>query len=154
MSVSIKKVSSSFIRPADTTQYTAADLVANSVTAGSVLPLSFSVGTGDSRITGAYITKTSTGITTADFTLHLFGTSPTVTNGDNGAFTFSTSQKFADLDFPTMFAATDGAWTFLTAQLIDWTTGTGLVFGLIEVDGTYTPASAETFTATLIIEKT
>jgi hypothetical protein len=39
----IAVVSASFTRPADTNAYAAGDLVANSVTAGSVIPMTFAV---------------------------------------------------------------------------------------------------------------
>ena len=53
----IKKVTDSFTRPANTTQYTAADLVANNATAGSVVPLTFNTGRGGIRIKGVHITN-------------------------------------------------------------------------------------------------
>ena len=151
----IKKSSDSFTRPANTTAYTAGDLVANSTTAGSVTPLTFSVGRGGIKIVGAHITKTDeTDVTAADFSLHLFGSSPTVANGDNGALSYDYSDKFADIDFATMVAATDVAWTIATGQNFNWYSASGVVYGLIEADGTYGPASAEVFAATLVFERT
>ena len=151
----IKKVSDSFTRPANTTAYTAGDLVANSTTAGSVVPLTFNTGRGGIKILGVHITKTDeTDVTAADFSLHLFGSSPTVANGDNGALSYNYSDKFADLDFATMVAATDVAWAILTAQNFNFYTASGNIYGLIEADGAYTPASAEVFDVTLIFERT
>lgn len=148
----IKKVTASFDRPADTTAYTAADLVANSTTAGSVTPLTFAVGDGGFRIKSIQITKTDeTDVANADFSLHLFGSSPTVANGDNGALSYNFSSKFADVDFATMVAATDVAWSLSSGLDINWNT-TGYVYGLLEADGAYTPASGETFAVTLVYE--
>lgn len=151
----IKSVTDSFSRPANTTQYTAADLVANSATAGSVVPLTFSTGRGGLRVKAVYITKTDeTDVTAADFSLHLFGSSPTVANGDNGALSYDFSSKFADIDFATMVAATDVAWALSQGLDLNFYTASGTVYGLIEADGTYTPASAEVFSVTLIFERT
>lgn len=150
----IRKITDSFTRPANTTQYTAADLVANNATAGSVVPLTWNVGRGGLRIKGAHITKTDeTDVTAADFSLHLFGSSPTVANGDNGALSYDYSDKFGDIDFATMVAATDVAWAINTGLDLNFYT-TGNIYGLIEADGTYTPASAEVFSVTLVYERT
>lgn len=150
--MAIKKVTASFTRPANTTAYTAGDLVANNTTAGSVVPLAFATGEGGIRIKGALITKTDeTDVTASDFSLHLFGSSPTVANGDNGALSYNHSNKFADIDFATMVAATDVAWAMATGIDFNWNT-TGYIYGLIEADGTYGPASGEVFSVTLIFE--
>lgn len=150
----IRTITDSFSRPADTTQYTGGDLVANSTTAGSVVPLTFNVGRGGIRVKGAFITKTDeTDLTAADFSLHLFGSSPTVANGDNGTLSYNYAAKFADIDFATMVAATDVAWAFSQGLDLNYYT-TGNIYGLIEADGTYTPASAEVFSVTLAFERT
>lgn len=150
----IRTKTDSFSRPADTTAYTATDLVANSTTAGSVVPLTFNVGRGGIRIKGAHITKTDeTDVSNADFSLHLFGTSPTVSNGDNGTLAYDYSAKFADIDFVTMVAATDVAWAISTGLDLNYYT-TNNIYALIEADAAYTPASAETFSVTLVYERT
>jgi|SRR5688572_4400372 len=149
----MRKVTASFTRPANTTAYTAADLVANDVDAVDVVPLAFATGDGGIRIKAAIITKTDeTDVTASDFSLHLFGSSPTVANGDNGALSHSHSNKFADIDFATMVAATDVAWAMATGLDLNWHTN-GYIYGLIEADGTYGPASAEVFSVTLVFEK-
>lgn len=151
--MAIRKVTDSFSRPANTTAYTAADLVANSTTAGSVVPLTFAVGEGGVRIKAVQITKTDeTDVANSDFSLHLFGDSPTVANGDNGALSYNFSSKFADIEFATMVAATDVAWASSDGLDINWN-GTGYIYGLIEADGAYGPASGETFSVTLVFEQ-
>lgn len=148
----MKKVSSSFSRPNNTTAYTAGDYIANSLSAGTCVPMHFHVGDGGFRIKAAHITKTDeTDVANADFSLHLFDTCPTVANGDNGALSFDYSNKFADIDFPTMVAATDFAWAASDGLDINWHTS-GWVHGLLEADGAYTPASGETFEVFLIFE--
>ncbi|MBD3262654.1 MAG: hypothetical protein GF334_13455 [Candidatus Altiarchaeales archaeon] len=151
----IKKVTDSFSRPANTTAYTAGDLVANNTTPGSVVPLTFNTGRGGIRIKGASITKTDeTDVSNAEFSLHLFGSSPTVGNGDNGSLSYDFSDKFADIDFATMVAATDVAWAISTGTDYNFYTAGGNLYGLIEADAAYGPASGETFSVTLIFERT
>ena len=66
---------------------------------------------------------------------------------------YDISSKFADIDFATMVAATDVAWAL--SQGLDLNAySSGTIYGLIEADGTYTPASAEVFSVTLIFERT
>lgn len=150
--MALKKVTASFTRPANTTAYTAGDLVANDVDAGDVVPLAFATGNGGIRIKAVHITKTDeTDVTASDFSLHLFGSSPTVANGDNGALSYNFSDKFADIDFATMVAATDVAWAIATGLDLNWNTQ-GYIYGLLEADGAYGPASAEVFSVTLVFE--
>src|SRR5262245_1401068 len=79
---------SSFARPADVNEYTAADLVANNPAAGAVVPLRF----GRERVNGAGPVKSELVfsdhqvVTLASFNVHIFTAPPVVTNGDNGVF--------------------------------------------------------------------
>ncbi len=81
-----------FQRPNNATAYGIGTLIANSATAGSVVPLRFSVfrnpdSGGGSGVQIAAMKMTngqSGGKITAN--LHLFDSEPTVTNGDGGAF--------------------------------------------------------------------
>ena len=155
----IKKSSYTFTRPADTTAYTAADLLANSTTAGSVVPLSWNIGRGGYKIVGLQITKSGTTVTNATFKLHLFASSPTVANGDNGAISTNLAGKFGTATFATMIATTDAGWATLNggdSNLPDGLynyTSSGLLYGLIEVTAAYTPASGESFTVTIVYDK-
>lgn len=152
----------SFTRPANTTQYADGDLVANSATAGSVTPLKFSMnGLGRSgMIRRARIYKSATTATAATFSLHLFDSEPTVANGDNGAFSVATNisswlGKIAlDMSSGSEAGASAGLSQVSAAVAIGISkpTAGGVIYGLIEAGGTYTPASAETFTVRLEIE--
>jgi hypothetical protein len=87
--VPFRLVSDNFTRPNDTNPYASGDLVANNVTAGSVVALAFSVhrsSNGSIRINRAKVKKSGAVITNASFRLHLYASLPTVTNGDNGAW--------------------------------------------------------------------
>lgn len=157
----IIEVVSSFTRPADTTAYTANDLVANSVTAGSVVPMSFNIGYGQAlKVSQAKIKFNSATNTNGKFLIHVYGASPTCTNGDNGAWLTTessycgniaidcTGQTFSDnskgigtyvntsLEVPLMILG-DNNWKF---------------YGLLQATAAYTPTSAEIFTVSLIGE--
>lgn len=147
----------SFTRPADTTAYTSADLVANSVTAGSVVPLSFTIdpggGGGNYFIRRARLKKSGTGVTNASFRLHLYLSSPTAANGDNAAWSTTESAYIGSFDITIDKAFTDGA-KGVGAPLVGSEVHfnippSGIVYGLVEARGAYTPTSAEVFTATL-----
>ncbi len=104
----------SVTRPNDTTAYAVGDLVANSTTAGSVVPLSFplgnSYGIGQFRINRARLAKSGTGVTNATFRVHLYAASPSPANGDNGAWSTDQAGKWlGNIDVTSMLAFTDGA---------------------------------------------
>lgn len=148
--------SANFTRPADTTAYASGDLVANSTTAGSVVPLSWTVarslGLGG-MIRRARLRKSGTGTTNATFRLHLYSASPTAANGDNGSW--STDQAAAyvgSMDVVVDKAFTDGAAGNGSPNVggeINFQHQT--LYGLLEARGAYTPASAEVFTVDLEI---
>jgi len=154
--------SNSFTRPADTTQYGANDLVANSTTAASVTPLKWGInGSGRTgRIRGVRLYKSDKTVTLASFKVYIFGADPGVpTNGDNGALAIASAANF--LDVVTIDLAT-GAFAGGTTGVMKRTGSldipfnfpdlTGKLYGLIQATAAYTPASGETFTATLEIE--
>lgn len=152
----------SFSRPADTTQYAAGDLVANSTTAGNVVPLEFSASRGAGRfvVLRAIIHKNAASATAANFNLHLFRSRPTVSAGDNAAIAVTGGDWAGTVEMNM----TSGAFTGNASELskafaiagymtfdLSLLGGSGnrALFGLIEARGTYTPASGETFTITL-----
>jgi hypothetical protein len=153
----IHTVSDSFTRPANTTQYAAADLVANHTTAGSVVPLSFNVGSGGAFLTRIRIEKSDSDIVAADFSISLFTSSPTPANGDNGAFSTDVSDKIARIDMGAMTAGSDDDFVIINsgdaglanALVLDESVGT--IYALLEANDTYTPASAEVFTVYLTV---
>lgn len=154
------RIQASFTRPADTTAYAAGDLVANSTTAGSVIPLSFANAVrmaGDCvRIERVRIEKSGTSLTNASFRLHLFESSPTPTVGDNGVFNNAGALASNNIlnhagTFPVtmVWSASDGAMgigvpTTGSGATASPTSGTSL-FGLLEVTAAYTPVSGEVF---------
>lgn len=145
-----------FTRPADTTAYASGDLVANSTTAGSVVPLSFllvNAGSGgQSQIERARLLTSSTSVTNASFRLHLFETSPTSAVGDNAAFSCTNASYCGAMDIVVAQAFSDGAAGVgvpnIGTRIVVEPTATTL-YGLLEARAAYTPTSGGTFTVTL-----
>jgi hypothetical protein len=154
-----------FTRPADTNAYAVGDLVANSTTAGSVLPMSLIVArknAGTGRVLRARLAKTSASLTNASFRVHLFKTAPATTPGDNAAFAAAVSGVAAVylgyVDVTMDVAFTDGAKGFgalASGPCISFDAPAGVMTmaALIEARAAYTPGSAETFTLALEVDR-
>lgn len=154
----ISLISATFKRPSDTTQYASGDLVANSTTAGSVVPMRFDISDGGDggMIRRARITKSGTSVTTASFRVHLYSSATiTCANGDNGAWsTDQAANYFGAIDVTVDKAFTDGAVGHgvpLVGTEINF--GINTYHGLLEARGAYTPSSAEVFTIELEVIK-
>ena len=150
------------VRPADTIAYAIGDLIANSTTAGSVVPIALAaarVNGGTGLIRRVRLSTNHTGLAgTEQFRIHLFRGSPTPSNGDNGAFGVNGVTAIhlghADLTLDRVF--NDGAKGIAlpavgTDILFDAASGTTSLYALIEARTAYTPASGETFTLALEI---
>lgn len=144
--------SATMTRPADTTAYAIGDLIANSTTAGSVVPIVLSdvtKGPGfGARVTRIRLWKSSGGVTSANIRIHLWeGTAPTVGNGDNGvvSLTSGAASYRGSYDVTSMVAFSDGGAGFVNC---DFAANSGTFHILLEARGTYTPASGEQFRVT------
>ena len=154
----VNNPAASFTRPANTTAYAAGQLVANSTTAGSVVPMAFTLGNsfgpGQFRMMRYRLVKSSTSVANATFRLHLYEAQPAVANGDGGTWLSSLAAHWlGNMDVSAMYAFSDGA------------AGTGadpagaeafikmyqgkVIYGLLMALGACTPASGETFTVVL-----
>jgi hypothetical protein len=151
-------LAASFTRPNDTTAYASGDLVANSVTAGSVVPMQFALGgnamPGTTRITRARLRKSGTTATNASFRVHLYGASPTAANGDNGAWSTDQAAGYLGaIDVASMKAFTDGCADVGAAaagsELLIRLPAGATLYALLEARAAYTPAANEAFTLTL-----
>lgn len=162
--MTVKKASYTFTRPANTTAYGANELVANSETAGSVVPIKLPLGAGGFKIHTMILSKSDeTDVANADFDLNLYatGTEPTTAAGDNAAWTVASTPfdgYLGEYDFPIMVAASDDAFTILkvgdtgmTEPIVGYIPGVYL-YGFLQTDGAYSPASSETFTLTVFYE--
>ena len=157
----------SFQRPANTTQYAENELIANSATAASVLPMRWNTdGIGGSgKIVAVRVFTDNEAVTAAVYNVHIFKSDPGVpTNGDNGAYAVASVRDLlatvvCDLSSGATASTTDKMERIaLTVPIVfqlppDTPTGVSL-YGFISTGtaGTYTPASAELFEVTLEIE--
>jgi hypothetical protein len=165
--VPFRLVSDNFTRPNDTTAYASGDLVANSTTAGSVVPLAFSIHrspSGSVRINRVKVKKSGAVVTNASFRLHLYASSPTVTNGDNGAWASIEAGYLGFIDVVVDKAFSDGSaghgcpvYTNVCQIDVKLAGATDLaagkkIYGLLEARAAYTPAAQEVLTVSLEIE--
>jgi hypothetical protein len=160
--------SATFTRPSDTTAYAQGDLVANTTVANTVTPMQFTVArvaAGSGSIRRMRLRKSGTGVTSAQFRLHLYTASPTQTGaggagtGDNavwstdgvanylGAFDVSVDRQFTD--------GAAGNGIPVNGNEINFALSSGqIIYGLLEYRGPtsptpYTPVSGEVFTVAL-----
>ncbi|TXH13358.1 MAG: hypothetical protein E6R03_11485 [Hyphomicrobiaceae bacterium] len=147
----IKTVTASFTRPNDTNAYAFGDLVANSTTAGSVLPMTFSLsdnGRGG-LIRRARIRKSGTSVSNASFRIHLYRTqSVTAANGDNSAWsTDQVANYLGSIDVTADRAFTDGAQGVgVPTNGAEINFQSNMIYALIEARAAYTPSALEVFT--------
>ncbi|MBB3937953.1 hypothetical protein [Aureimonas phyllosphaerae] len=152
----------SFTRPADTTPYVLGDLIANNVAAASVVPVDLTVArknAGTGRIPRARLTRSKP--ESGAFRIHLFRAAPTVqsASGDNLAISTDGALNYLGaFDVTTDRVFSDGAKGFgvpVTGAYIAFETGaaTQKLYALLEARGAVTPASAETFTIALEVDR-
>ena len=157
------KVSDTLTRPNDATQYGDTDLVANSTSAGSVVPLKFKIGTGGFSIKRVTLSKSDSDVVAADFTIHFYDTdtAPVSTVGDNAAWTKVASAidgYMGELDVPTMTAGSDDDSSQMHAGETGYAvefhgySANGTIYAWVVNDSTYTPLANEVFTLELIVE--
>jgi hypothetical protein len=142
-------------RPADATPYAVGDLIANSVTAGSVTPLSWTGATitgsgGTGEIAGVMISSSAAVSVDSTIRVHFFiTTSPTVGNGDNGAIFVSNFANdkyigFVDVVLPAAGGVDGTGPTGFTGSVqVPYKITTGdTIYGLLEARTAFTPPNA------------
>jgi hypothetical protein len=150
--------STNFTRPANTTAYSAGQLVANSTTAGSVTPLSWTfarVNGGNGYVRRFRMTLSSKSITNTSFRLHLYTVLPTVTNGDGGTFLSTEANEICTMTSQVQ-SADPYNWQAGSDVSIGYGTpsqgnecnfvaagGSTTLYGLLEARAAYTPGNAE-----------
>lgn len=154
-----KTASATFARPANTTAYTAGDIVANHATGANVVPPPLRVsgipGRGG-RVRQVLLAKSAALLTNASFRVHLFSSAPVITSGDNAAMAVAgiaagyvgSADVVMDKNFSD--AAYDDAGVDLPFQLPE---GGRDLFAVVEALGSYVPASGETFTVRVGVER-
>lgn len=144
-----------FTRPADTTAYAQNDVVANSTTAGSVVPLKFAIPWKRSCIVRGCSIRKSDGadVANATFILHLYRNSPTLANGDNGALSTDYAEKIGTIAPAAMTSYTDDAYTSVMGGNFYVDANDRFIYGILVADAAYQGLSEETFTVTLVVEQ-
>lgn len=151
------RISANFTRPNDTSAYGAADLVANSTTAGSVAMMSFAFAE-EVWLRRVRIQKSGGVVTNASFGLWLHTDSAvTFANGDNGAVSISTSTLLPGDVIDRFDVTVDAGATGLGAiGTLNFDRGLYRIpaqtYGFLEALAAYTPAAQEVFTVTLFGE--
>lgn len=147
-----------FTRPGNTAAYAAGSLVANSTTAGAVVPMQFSVSgnslPGEFRLTRIRLFKSGLSNTNAQFRLHLYAAPPVAANGDGGAWSTNQAASYlGSIDVTSMKAFTDGCCDVgddaAGAEHLVRLPGGTAFYGLLEARATYVPLANEAFTVTL-----
>lgn len=146
--------SASFTRPGNITAYASGQLVANSTTAGSVVPMTFAIRNENigSIVRRVRMRKNSTGVSGSAFRVHFYNVAPTVTNGDGGVWLSTTSGYIGSFDVTIDKAFSDGSGgAGVVNNGIDMNVAVGTIYGLVEARGAYTPVSGEIITVELEI---
>lgn len=151
---------SNFTAPSGGTIYAAGQLIANSATAGSVTPMSFTVcrvNAGNGTLWRARIKTTDSGFSNQSVLLKLYKDSPTVANGDHGAWSTTESNYLGSVPVTLDQAFTDSSGTYkgigapLTGAMINYDCGAGVqtIYGLLVANSNITPVGAKVFTVAL-----
>ncbi len=156
---------SSFNRPANTTAYADGDLVSNTTTGAEFAPLTFNIsrlmGSG-AAIKAIRFYKDASTTSNADFVLNLFTQDPGIAIADNAALSFADYRYFlaaVDCDLSSGGDAGSGGNLFERFDLSNpiltdpktYAAGQPLIYGILEADAAYSPASGELFEITLEI---
>lgn len=158
-------ISQSQVRPADTTAYAIGDLIANNVTAGSVVALVFAAARAADKpitISRVRVKTDDVGGTVLNVVarVHLFRNTPVPTVGDNGAFNaagvIASNEAeylgFVDVTLSQQFSdQSKGFAAFALSALPK--SGTVNIYGLIETRTVFTPGSAKTWHVSLEVEQ-
>lgn len=149
--------SASFTRPANQSSYAVGDLVANTTSAGSVTPLSWTLPEGGGFLRRIELFKDDVDLSSAAFRLWLASAAPAFANGDNGTLSIASGltadQVFVALDItPAESLVGIGDYGFAVYREGQHYLGGGTIYGWLEARGVYTPASGESFTVNLRID--
>ncbi|AZO29437.1 hypothetical protein [Mesorhizobium sp. M1B.F.Ca.ET.045.04.1.1] len=153
----IEAAAATMTRPNDTNAYAANDAIANSTTAGSVTPFSFSMSdVNDDLVTieRLRLITTDTGVAGKALRMWLFRASPTVGAGDNAAFSNPRATFIGSLS-GTMRTFSDGSGGIFVpdegSRIITLpTSGAKTVFGLLQtLEAIASPLAQSTWIATL-----
>ena len=162
--LSTKLVSAEFTRPADTTAYTAGDVVSNSdaTTVPVTLTSMGRVTGGSGYITGVRLTTNKKSITPR-IRVHLFNVATATLAADNVAHKelyADASKRVGMFDLPAMTTGTDTTNSDMSRS-VDFTqripfqcaADSSSLFYVLEAIDAFTPASGQKFTLSLNVEQ-
>lgn len=155
-------ISTAFTRPADTTAYTAGDVVGDSTSALTMQALANAarVSGGSGYVTGVKITTDKKSITPR-LRLHLFNTNGATLSNDNAAMQTryaDASKRVGYVDLPAMTTGTDSTNSTesftqdLTLRLPYTCAATSLYYVLEALDA-FTPASGQAITVSVFCDR-
>lgn len=156
-------VTASFTRPANTTAYTAGDVVSDSVSATTMMTFS-NVVSANGR--GAYVRgvrlTTSKKSITPQIRVHLFADNTATVGVDNAAFRSSYAdhaKRVGTIDLPAMTTPADTANSdqsssanFTAAVRFQCGGASRAVYAVLETIDAFTPDSGQGFTMTLLVD--
>jgi hypothetical protein len=159
----IVPVGATFTTPAGTVAYSAGQLIANSATAGSVVPLQFSAclaAGGAGGYVGVRVKTTDTGFAGKKVVVKLHKLQPTYSNGDHAAWLTTESDGLPPIsvtlsehyaDFEKGFGAPDNNGTANGRSLVafDCNAGSQVIYGELVAGEAITPQGGKAFTVTL-----
>jgi hypothetical protein len=154
------QVAATFARPADTTAYTAGDVVSNNTS--TTTPMTFSnfarVSGGTGYIVGAKLVTDKKSITPR-FRVHLFnatGATLAADNAANKALYADASKRIANFDLPAMVTPADTSGSDesraidLTLRIPFVAVASRDIYAVLEALDAFTPASAQNFRLELL----
>jgi hypothetical protein len=154
-------VTANFTRPANTTAYTAGDVVNNSVTVPAALTLSncARVASGSGFISKVKFEMNSAVITNALFRIYFFTVAPTAIN-DNAPFTLLHADVLkyvgsVDITMRTEGSGSDCAQGYDFASRIPFVCagGDANLYAIVVAEAAYTPTSGEVFNLEIYVEQ-
>lgn len=154
-------VSGTFTRPADTTPYTANDVVANSTSAATPLELTGAtrLAAGSGYITKVKLLKSTASATNAVFRIWFYLASPTSNGNDNASFSLLWANRASQIGYVDISLTTEGgssttAGNFVSSISIPFKLAAGTsIYAVLEAKAAYTPGSEEQFYIEAMIEQ-
>lgn len=149
-----------FTRPADTNAYAVGDIIANSVTAGSCLPITVPAGyfqASVGQLRRARLKVNDSAWLNAQIFVHMFKNAPTYANGDNAAFAAGLTESnylgafdvTLDRSFSDPMVKGIGVPRVGSEMNFDCAAGSVNLYAVLETRTVITPGSGKIFTLTV-----
>lgn len=146
-------------RPANSTPYTAGNLIASNTASGSVtVPSVVAAGAhgGGFHISSLILTTNASGMGGVSLQINLWNAAPTYSNGDGGAYSVNTGSAnwLGSFTVPSMIQGGDGAWGAAVPDVgssldRNCASGTSSIYWDLTAKNAFIPGNAQTFTLSL-----